>query len=82
MYGTHPSGPGAYAVELFGREHVQAVLELDAGQGRDGLAFLRAGLDVTAVDYAADAFVELRAAAATSAHAQALRTAAWSPSRR
>lgn len=52
LYGTHPSAPGAYAVELFGREQVGHVLELGAGQGRDTLAFLRAGLRVTALDYA------------------------------
>jgi SAM-dependent methyltransferase len=76
MYGTDPSSPGVYAVELFGREHVQQVLELGAGQGRDSLAFLRARLDVTALDYAADALAELRAAAEMSGHADALRTAA------
>jgi integrase/recombinase XerD len=44
LYGTDPSAPGAYAVELFGRERVGQVLELGAGQGRDTLAFLRAGV--------------------------------------
>ena len=60
MYGTDPSEPGAYAVELFTREQARAVLELGAGQGRDTLAFLRAGLAVTALDYAADALVDLQ----------------------
>ena len=39
LYGTDPSAPGAYAVELFGGERVGHVLELGAGQGRDTLAF-------------------------------------------
>ena len=42
MYGTQPSEPGRYAIELFTREHCQAILELGAGQGRDTLAFLAA----------------------------------------
>jgi SAM-dependent methyltransferase len=51
MYGTGPSEPGQYAVDLFIREHRHHVLELGTGQGRDTLAFLGAGLDVTALDY-------------------------------
>jgi SAM-dependent methyltransferase len=63
MYGIDPSAPGAYAVELFGRERVGHVLELGAGQGRDTLAFLRAGLWVTALDYAPRALSDLHQAA-------------------
>ena len=55
LYGTGPSEPGAYAVGLLVREQIHDLLELGAGQGRDTLAFLRAGLTVTALDYAAAA---------------------------
>ena len=48
MYGTDPSVPGRYALGLFARQKTSQVLELGAGQGRDTLAFLRAGLTVTA----------------------------------
>ena len=60
MYGTQPSEPGSYAVELFTREHKRDVLELGAGQGRDTLAFLAAGLHVTALDYEAESLHALR----------------------
>ncbi len=52
MCGTDPSQPGAYSAELFTQHHIREVLELGAGQGRDTLAVLRAGLKVTALDYA------------------------------
>ena len=42
LTGTAPGGPGAYAVEAFGRDYVRRGLELGAGQGRNSLAFLRA----------------------------------------
>jgi SAM-dependent methyltransferase len=51
MYGTQPSEPGRYAIELFLRGSVHDLLELGAGQGRDTIAFLGAGLQVTAIDY-------------------------------
>ena len=73
MYGTTPSEPGAYAVEMFVREDLQHVLELGAGQGRDTLAFLRAGLQVTALDYAPNALAELQRAAAAAGLADGLR---------
>ena len=76
MYGTDPSEPGSYAVELFVRERARHVLELGAGQGRDTLAFLRAGLDVTALDYAPQALTELRQAAAAAGLAGHLATTA------
>jgi SAM-dependent methyltransferase len=60
MYGTDPSEPGAYAAGLFARAQIRDLLELGAGQGRDTLAFLRAGLTVTALDYAADALTGLQ----------------------
>jgi SAM-dependent methyltransferase len=69
MYGTEPSAPGAYAAELFVRQGVRTVLELGAGQGRDTRAFLRAGLDVTALDYAVGALRDLERAAAGTAGA-------------
>jgi SAM-dependent methyltransferase len=60
MYGTGPSEPGRYALNLFSTEGVRDVLELGAGQGRDTLAFLAAGLRVTALDYAEDALRNLQ----------------------
>ena len=59
MYGAHPSEPGRFAVDLFTREAADDVVELGAGQGRDTLAFLAAGLRVTALDFAEDALVSL-----------------------
>lgn len=52
MYGADPSEPGRYAADRFTGERLSRVLELGAGQGRDTLEFLRAGLTVTALDYA------------------------------
>lgn len=74
MYGRQPSQPGAYAAELFTQHHVQEVLELGSGQGRDTLAFLRAGLHVRAVDYAPEALVDLRRAAGAAGLANRLVT--------
>ncbi|MGG5173243.1 hypothetical protein ACQR35_13895 [Pseudarthrobacter sp. J1738] len=59
MYGPAPSGPALAALELFEREGVRDVLELGAGQGRDTLAFLRAGITMTALDYAPEGLTEL-----------------------
>lgn len=66
MYGTQPSDPGRYAVELFRAEGVHDVAELGAGQGRDTLAFLHARMSVTAFDYADEGLAELREAAAAA----------------
>lgn len=74
LYGTEPSAPGAYAVELFGRERVGHVLEPGAGQGRDTLAFLRAGLRVTALYHAPRAVSDLHQAAAAAGLADRLAT--------
>jgi SAM-dependent methyltransferase len=74
MYGIDPSQPGAYAAEVFKREHVREVLELGAGQGRDTLAFLRAGLQVTALDYAPKALARIHQAAAAAGRAERLVT--------
>ncbi len=52
MYGVDPSEPGRYAVSRFVTEKLTRVLELGAGQGRDTLGLLGAGLEVTALDYA------------------------------
>ncbi|ORV96692.1 class I SAM-dependent methyltransferase [Mycobacterium kyorinense] len=60
MYGTAPSDPAQYAIGLFGRGGVVDLLELGAGQGRDTVWFLHAGLTVTALDYAEGALRELR----------------------
>jgi SAM-dependent methyltransferase len=69
MYGTQPSEPGRYAVDLFSREHKHDLLELGAGQGRDTFAFLAAGFDVTATDYASDGLNKLYERALTSSAA-------------
>ena len=53
MYGSEPSEPGRYAATRFASEGLTRVVELGAGQGRDTLGMLAAGLAVTAVDYAA-----------------------------
>jgi SAM-dependent methyltransferase len=74
MYGTDRSEPGAYAAGLFAREQVRDLLELGAGQGRDTLAFLRAGLAVTALDYAAGALTRLQRAATGAGLAGRLTT--------
>jgi SAM-dependent methyltransferase len=60
LYGTGPSEPGAYGAGLFAREQIHDLLELGAGQGRDTIAFLHAGLIVTAMDYAAGAMARLQ----------------------
>jgi cyclopropane fatty-acyl-phospholipid synthase-like methyltransferase len=74
MYGTDASEPGAYAAGLFAREQIRDLLELGAGQGRDTLAFLRAGLAVTALDYAAGALTRLQRAATGAGLASRLTT--------
>ncbi|MGZ4551480.1 MAG: class I SAM-dependent methyltransferase [Blastococcus sp.] len=76
MYGADASAPGTYAVGLFTAEGMADVVELGAGQGRDTLALLRAGLRVTALDYAADGLAELRRAAAAAGFGATLRTGA------
>ena len=63
MFGTDPSAPGSYAIDLFKREGVKQILELGAGQGRDTLPFLRSGFAVIALDYAPDALAEIAATA-------------------
>jgi len=74
MYGTQPSEPGRYAVELFRAEGVRDVAELGAGQGRDTLAFLQAGMTVTALDYADEGLAELREAAVAAGAGDRLTT--------
>jgi SAM-dependent methyltransferase len=74
MYGTQPSEPGRYAVELFRAEGVRDVAELGAGQGRDTLAFLQAGMTVTALDYADEGLAELREAAVATGAGDRLTT--------
>lgn len=50
MYGLGASESARRALALFAAEQVQDVLELGAGQGRDTLPFLHAGLRVTALE--------------------------------
>lgn len=64
MYGEAASEPGRYAAELFTRTGARWVAELGAGHGRDTLAFLRAGLDVRALDFSATGLGQLRQNAA------------------
>jgi SAM-dependent methyltransferase len=61
MYGAQASQPGRYATERFSTEGLTRVLELGAGQGRDTLAFLRAGLRVHATDYAPGGLAQITA---------------------
>ncbi|GAC1402506.1 MAG: hypothetical protein NVSMB60_18920 [Mycobacterium sp.] len=63
MYGPDPSEPGRAAIERFGAEKLTRVLELGAGQGRDTLGFLHAGLTVQALDYASEALAGIVCAA-------------------
>lgn len=63
-YGRTPSAPAQAAYCWFMKEGHQSVLELGAGQGRDTLFFARAGLRVTALDYARSALDALATAAA------------------
>lgn len=60
MYGSSASEPGAYAIELFARQSLRNVLELGAGQGRDTIPMLEAGLRVTALDYVEEGLAEIR----------------------
>ncbi|MDA8360188.1 MAG: class I SAM-dependent methyltransferase [Actinomycetota bacterium] len=63
MYGLEPSEPGRYAASRFASEGLTRVIELGAGQGRDTLELLRAGLEVRALDFTADALGSISAAA-------------------
>lgn len=74
MYGTHPSEPGCFAVDVFLRDASRDVLELGAGHGRDTIAFLKVGLRVTALDYAADALRCIRERAVGLGVAETLTT--------
>jgi SAM-dependent methyltransferase len=74
MYGTDPSKAGAYAAELFKQQHIREVVELGSGQGRDTLAFLRAGLQVSALDYSSEALASLHQAATEAGLAERLVT--------
>lgn len=59
MYGPGPSAAGRYAADLFATEGIHRVVELGAGQGRDTVELLRAGLEVHALDYAGDALAAI-----------------------
>ena len=74
MYGLEPSAPARYAVDLFRQRGVRTVLELGAGHGRDTLAFLRAGLHVTALDAAPAGIDRLRDHAAAAGRGDVLDT--------
>jgi len=51
-YGPEASAPARASLELLRRVDARDLLELGGGQGRDTLFFARAGLRVTAVDFA------------------------------
>ncbi|MEN6321341.1 MAG: class I SAM-dependent methyltransferase [Syntrophaceae bacterium] len=51
MFGTEPSDPAQFAVELFKRESKTRILELGGGQGRDTIYFARRGFHVHMLDY-------------------------------
>lgn len=76
MYGTDPSDPARFALDMFERASARDVLELGAGQGRDTLAFLSAGYRVTALDYAEDALRILQETAEGRGMAEPLTTIA------
>lgn len=63
MFGLDPSEAGYYAASRFVVEELTEILELGAGQGRDTLGFLRAGLQVHALDYAGNALAGVEAVA-------------------
>ncbi|KZS55309.1 class I SAM-dependent methyltransferase [Mycobacterium ostraviense] len=65
MYGSGPSLPARYALEVFQTAGANRVLELAAGQGRDSLHFARAGLQVLATDFSDIAVAQLRRTART-----------------
>lgn len=75
MYGPEPSEAGRHALQVFTDAGATDVLELGAGQGRDTLAFLGAGLRVTALDYAPEGLDELTRSAEKARVADRLATA-------
>ena len=62
--GADPSEAARDALQHFIAADVHDLLELGAGQGRDTLLYLRAGLRVTAADYADSGLQQVRAQAA------------------
>ncbi len=74
MYGTEPSEAGRSAASRFAAEGLSRVLELGAGQGRDTLGLLGAGLEVTALDYAAGSLAGIVASATAAGLAERLTT--------
>jgi len=74
MFGTEPSDPGQFTANRLRAEGLARVLELGAGQGRDTLAFLDAGLEVSALDYAATSLSDLVGAAAAISRSTRLTT--------
>ncbi|HSH69120.1 MAG TPA: class I SAM-dependent methyltransferase [Deferrisomatales bacterium] len=59
FFGEEPSQFARCALDRFRREQATTVLELGSGQGRDTLWFAAQGLQVTALDYSAQALREL-----------------------
>ena len=64
--GGDPSEIADRALARFRGAGARDLLELGAGQGRDTLLFVTAGLDVTAVDYAAPGLGQIASKAAAS----------------
>lgn len=75
MYGVTPSEAGRYAAQRLSAENCLEVLELGAGQGRDTVALLEAGLLVSALDFAAGALASLESIAGRLGLAGRLTTA-------
>ena len=60
MFGRTPSYPAGVAARRFAQAGAHTVLELGAGQGRDGLFFVQSGFRVWALDYSDTALRTLR----------------------
>lgn len=69
FFGDGPSEFARRALDLFRREHVETVLELGFGQGRDTLWFAEQGLRVAALDYSGQAVAEMAAEARSKGQA-------------
>lgn len=58
--GSEPSETGRAALSAFLEASARAIVELGAGQGRDSVLFVSAGLKVTALDYAETGLAQIR----------------------
>ena len=72
--GVEPSVVGRAALARLLAASAHHLLELGPGQGRDTIAFAAAGLDVTALDFAAPGLAEIEAKAARAGVTGSVRT--------